>query len=451
MKEKKDPVKMSAIDCCPEMLQKPICDALKFRYKLPFVATIEKTKQRVPVDVILYFELERCSGELVIGDPIYSITLLPGERVKLFTSDRHTQFSYDSESKLSYRHQTTSEESYYATGMAESMSNLTLNESGSSINSTEESWAEGGGGASFSLFGLIEVGGGGGGGSYDSESISKFNHSLSQHAEAASRYVAASVRAKSSTSIGEVNQRQHAEGQTEEQYESASREFSNPNKCRAVTYLFHKINKIQNVRFKLVAIERRVHDPKVPTGAYQRIPVDVKGGLMIKPELISAANKDRLEKEKVARTSVAERQQATSAAAGPYPTILYSTGSYNFVQAVVERTGPTYNIETRNLALEAVQLDLENAGILDKKTHELSETYAKTLSWERVEILPTPGIIVKGCLDECATCEPTLSKEIELNLERKRLENELLKKQIELLEKSQEYRCCPSEHVEEDE
>jgi hypothetical protein len=30
-----------------------------------------------------------------------------------------------------------------------------------------------------------------------------------------------------------------------------------------------------------------------------------------------------------------------------------------------------------------------------------------------------------------------------LNLERKRLENELLGKQIELLEQSQEYRCCP--------
>lgn len=450
MKEKKENVKMSAIDCCPEMLQKPICDALKFRYVLPFIATIEKTKQRVPVDVILYFELVRCSGELVIGDPIYSITLLPGERVKLFTSDRHTQFSYDSESKLSYRHQTTSEESYYAAGMAESMSNLTLNERGSSINSTEESWAEGGGGASFSLFGLIEIGGGGGGGSYDSESLSKFSHSLSQHAEASSRYVAASVRAKSSTSIGEVNQRQHAEGQTEEQYESASREFRNPNKCRAVTYLFHKINKIQNVRFKLIAIERRVQDPKVPTGAQQRIPVDIKGGLMIKPEFISAANKDRLEKEKIARTSVAEHQQATSAAAGPYRANLYSASSYNLAQTVFERTGPTYSIETRNDALAAVDLDLERAEILDKKTHGLSDTFVKKLSWERDEILPTPGIVVKGCLDECATCEPTLVKEIELNLEHKRLENEMLKKQIELLEKSQEYRCCPSESEEDD-
>jgi hypothetical protein len=38
-----------------------------------------------------------------------------------------------------------------------------------------------------------------------------------------------------------------------------------------------------------------------------------------------------------------------------------------------------------------------------------------------------------------------LMKGIELDLEHKRLQNELLKKQIDLLEKSQEYRCCPAE------
>jgi hypothetical protein len=34
--------------------------------------------------------------------------------------------------------------------------------------------------------------------------------------------------------------------------------------------------------------------------------------------------------------------------------------------------------------------------------------------------------------------------------ERKKLENELLKKQIDLLEKSQEYRCCPVNSEEEE-
>ena len=52
--------------------------------------------------------------------------------------------------------------------------------------------------------------------------------------------------------------------------------------------------------------------------------------------------------------------------------------------------------------------------------------------------LPTAGVIVKGCLDECNTCEPAARERIHL-------QNELLRKQIELLEKSQEYRCCPND------
>ena len=57
-------------------------------------------------------------------------------------------------------------------------------------------------------------------------------------------------------------------------------------------------------------------------------------------------------------------------------------------------------------------------------------------------------LCLKGCLDDCDTCEPNLDKSIELDLKRKQLENDLLKKQIELLEKSQEYRCCPADEEE---
>jgi len=51
--------------------------------------------------------------------------------------------------------------------------------------------------------------------------------------------------------------------------------------------------------------------------------------------------------------------------------------------------------------------------------------------------------MVKGCMDECDICEPEVQRAIELDLQNKHLQNELLKKQIELLDKSQEYRCCP--------
>jgi uncharacterized protein YuzB (UPF0349 family) len=59
--------------------------------------------------------------------------------------------------------------------------------------------------------------------------------------------------------------------------------------------------------------------------------------------------------------------------------------------------------------------------------------------------IPTPGVLVKGCLDNCDICEPELKTLMDLEAARKDLENQLLKKQIDLLEKSQEYRCCPGE------
>ena len=59
---------------------------------------------------------------------------------------------------------------------------------------------------------------------------------------------------------------------------------------------------------------------------------------------------------------------------------------------------------------------------------------------------------MRGCIDDCDICEPALQKEIDLDLERKALENQLLKRQVELLYKAQEYRCCPAgeDHEEDD-
>jgi hypothetical protein len=333
-------------------------------------------------------------------------------------------------------------ESFFTAGMAQAMSDLTINESGVSASSYEESWAESAASGGFSFFGLFGASGGSSSGSYDSNSMSAFVHSLSRHAESASRYVAASVRAKSAVSVGEVERRTHAEGESEAHYESSSRMFSNPNRCRAVTYLFYQINKLQRIRFRLVAIERRIVDPAAPTGAYQRIPADTTGKIAVLPQSISATNKNRLEIEQMARTSAAQRHQAATSSAG------YAPGTHTYSVArgatAVAIAPEPISIPLRKAALTAVDEDLSTAGILNPKTKELTETIVAELSWKREEVLPTPGVLVKGCLDKCETCEPALQKEIALDLERKQLENQMLKRQIEILEKSQEYRCCPT-------
>ena len=107
-------------------------------------------------------------------------------------------------------------------------------------------------------------------------------------------------------------------------------------------------------------------------------------------------------------------------------------------------------LKLQKAALAAVDKDLAEEGLLDAKTGEITEKAKARFSWKRTTTLPTPGIIVKGCLDECNVCESTLQEEIRLELDRKKLENDLLAKQIEILENSHEYRCCPAGEVEEE-
>jgi hypothetical protein len=408
---------MAEVACCPEIKDDKVCESMNFRYVVPF-----QNEDKVKVEVVLHYEFQRCAGAIVMGEPIYSTTLMPGEKVQLFTSDRHSRWSYDSESNLAYHNETTSEESFFSAGFSKAISDLTINEEGVSESSYEESWSEGGGGASLNL-GFIKIGNGSGGGSYDVHSLKEFAHSLSRHAKTAAGYVASAVRAKSATTIGEVAKQKHAKGESESSFEATSRTFSNPNKCNTVTYLFHKLNKLQTIKFKLVAIERRVEDPAAPTGANQTYRVDTRGQLRVIPKGISATNKDRLGVEERARASAANQINSN-------PELPETPSDLKPI-----------SIELRKKVLKQVDQDLQTAHLIDAEGNPTKKIVAQ-LSWEKTEYLPTSGVVIKGCLDECNTCEPTLKKEIELELARKALKNDLLLKQIALLELSQEYRCC---------
>lgn len=420
------------VECCPPLERGPICDRLDFRYRLPWRVADGR------VDLILHFRLERCSGPMALGDLAYSTTLFPGERVRLFTSDRHSRWTYDADTALSYRHETTSEESYYTWGMARSMSDLTVSESGSVSNQVEEDWSSGGGGASVNLFGIIEIGGGGGGGSFDAESTSQFARNLATHAESSSSYVAAGVRARTSTSVGEVQTRSHAEGESESHLESSSRTFTNPNRCHAVTYFFYRLMKKQTVRWRLVAIQRVYADPAAPTTPDRQIGPDLTGKVQVRPQVVLATGADRLQKERIAREAALERERTSFG--GRFEAAA--------LRSAVNLRQPT-PVDQREKALKAVDTQLQKAGLIEANGDPTDRIVA-AVSWEREEWLPTPGLLVKGCLDECGTCEHALQREIELDLERKSLENRLMERKIELLEKAQEYRCCPADEEEDE-
>jgi hypothetical protein len=427
---------LEKVECCPPLEECAVCDVLDFRFRLPFRPVVGANRRPVSVEVLLHFRLTRCSGPLSLGDILYSTTLLPGEEVRLFTSDRHSRFSFDTETDLAYRHQTTSEESFYMAGMANAVSNVNVNERAGATSSFHSSSVSGGGGLGIDL-GFISLGGSASGSSYDARSASTFARSLSQHADSSSRHVEVATRAASSTSVGEVHTRTHTEGESEDQYESSSRVFKNPNRCHALTFLFYKLNKCQTIRWELVGIERRVDDPAAPTGVELNDPPPFTGVSVIPHGLLATSSK-RLETERLAAASVAE--SATGPALGAAARFRAVGAFASVASAVAAEALPT---NLRQAALEAVDKELVAEGLLAAVGGDATGEARERFGWEREIALPTAGVIVKGCLDECDVCEPSLDREIELELERKQLENELLKKQIDLLEKSQEYRCCP--------
>jgi hypothetical protein len=426
------------IPCCPPLATDKVCDVLDFHYRLTHNTSVVVGSRRVLVEVLIHARFERCPGPMALGDLLYSTTLLPGEKVRLFTSDRRSRFSFDSASKVSYRHEQTSEERYYMASVHDFMSDISVRDSGSASSSNRGS-AKGHGGTSgaiesFFVGASVDVSG-----SYEASSTSSFLRELSQHASSSDRRSEMGTRTASSVSIGEVSSRTHTQGESEDHFESSSREFSNPNKCHAVTFYFYQINKTQTVRFNIVAIQRRVIDPVTDTRVTNN-PFRADGDVSVIPNAVLATDTNRLNIEQLGRASDFAKQHSQISAVGASAVLSSNLAISRF--AVAELTPIPEPIKAR--ALAEVDQALIKQGLLNEQG-KVSDKIVAELSFERISSLPTPGMVVKGCLDECDICEPSLDRSIELDLERKQLENELLKKQIALLEKSQEYRCCPKD------
>jgi hypothetical protein len=426
---------MATIECCPSLEPCEVCDILEFPYRLPFrpQVGIGDGVQVVPVEVTLRFRLERCSGHLALGDVVYSTTLLPGEQVRLFTSDRHSRFSFDSENQLAYRNQTTSEESFFLAGMANAMSDLSVVQNDNRSQAFHESAVSGGGGGGVDL-GFVSFGGSAAASSHDAQSTDALSQQLSQHAEASSHHVESGVRAASSVQIGEVSSRSHAQGESEDHYESSSRVFTNPNHCHALSFLFYRVNKCQTLKWNLVSIDRRVDDPAAPTGV-QLNPAPILRRVAVIPDAVVATATARPDVARRAVDAVAIEQQPLNTSVA---------GVAGLRSLAFQAPQPAIPVDVRVAALAVVTADLQAQGLLDAAGNVSAEAQA-ALGFERTMSLPTPGIVVKACLDDCEACEPEVIRGIQLDLDRKDLENQLLKRQIDLLDKAQEYRCCPAD------
>jgi hypothetical protein len=401
--------------CCPELGPNDVCDILDFHYRLNYPTRVGNLD--IPVEVKFHFRLTRCRGPLAIGDLAYTTTLLPGEKVRLFTSDRRSKFTFDTSTKFGYRNTQSSEESFFMQQMSDSLFDTNSRDKTSSSNQSH-AHVDGHADAGIDLSAL--GGSANMSGNFDSNSTSAFLGEHSQHAENSFHAAEMGTRKAASVSIGESQSRTHTESESQDHYESASREFENKNKCHAVTFLFYQINKTQKVTYTLEAISLRVIVDADPAKDFTRVDATPRGN----STSVGVTSINVLATDPHARVP------------GQDPEL----GAPNRIEFRL-------TAEQRNQAIKQVQKDLMLEKLLDANGNVSAEAQ-KRYSFEKQSALPTPGILVKGCLDDCDVCEPTLMKEIELDLENKRLKNELLKKQIDLLDKSQEYRCCPAEETE---
>jgi len=108
------------------------------------------------------------------------------------------------------------------------------------------------------------------------------------------------------------------------------------------------------------------------------------------------------------------RSKASPSNKGPSPAAgtLFprSLGAFGPQGPTLGAFGQPIPVALRQAALQQVDQDLVKQGLLDKVGGQVSPA-AK------------PGLLVKGCLDDCDICEPELKRLMDLEATRKDLEN----------------------------
>lgn len=451
-----DPVltKYQDIPCCPNLDTSQTCDVIDFRRHLIFPTSIRNEQgQIVQVEVVLHTRFTRCPGPLALGDIVYTTTLLPGEKVRLASTDRHSRFSFDSESKLSYRSEQISEDQYRMRSLRSFMSDENVTDRGQDNYSEQGKW-DFHGDASGSLGFLSASASTNAKGSHSASSTRDYLHEHRAHAEMADNQSVEATRKAHSISIGEVSSRTHSEGESSDHFESSSREFSNPNKCHAITFLFYRINKTEKIKFELVSIERRVLDPVAPLPVPAN-PFRGVGQIATVPQEVPATNTKRLDLQTAAINNETLLRAAATAPSTPQAS-LSRAASFNASLAATATATAQVGFQQpitealRIKALAEVDSQLVRLKLVDRAGGVVAKPIQDEINYERETAIPTAGVIVKSCLDDCNICEDEVQRRETLELERMDLQNKLLARQIELLEKSQEYRCCPVEEEESD-
>lgn len=343
------------------LVANPAKDVIQRDYRHLLWTNADGVELKAPVEVLVRTHLERTAGDYVLGDLVYTLSLLPGESVQMFSTDRRTRFSIDSTTNIGFHTAATFEDHMYVSSMdsffgqlnAQQWAHADAGTSGSFKSHAEAS------GAFESFFSGPEADMNG---SFNVNSFADFVGGMSAQASAAHHMSATATNTASAVSVGAIGIRNNIEGKVDTHVEMNYRSFRNPSRTRAITFYFFQIRRMHRVRFWVDSIT-----VSAPERTMFR--------LRPTPALIAAA--------------------ATPAPHPSKPPNLSSYADFRHAHGVV-----TKELVDRQL------LTPINGG------HEMPNTVRTRTTFEREFSLATPGLFVRGARDIVGVADPSLFREL---------------------------------------
>ncbi|MCA9910762.1 MAG: hypothetical protein KC519_19030 [Anaerolineae bacterium] len=406
----------SDLYCPPRTwLKENICDSiiLTFRYNL-------RVRDRL-VEVSLRYRVERCTEDYVLSDLLHSLTLLPGEEVLLSTRSRHSVARFVEDASFSAAQVSRTSDRVWmetykslATDIDERVGGFTATTSHSHYETRSQTVDD------VNLLSLSASSDSTAKGVFDATSSTDFLRQLDSHLESSFHQTNEITRDTLSINLAQVNSHREATAEQTEEVQISVRRFRNINECHTVTHYFYQIAKRQRVKITFLGRTLRALSPFVNAAVR---------GKASEMSLASNARLNLTQADKAAATGTGDRVTTSRLAAGQQLT------------PDQENLEQINNVSASTLAAD----EKARKAALEEATKILDAMPNATLSFEQVHIVPTDAMYVESELGSCMLCEPNVVAKHDLELERLRLENAKLQREVELMENYKDYRCCGQE------
>jgi hypothetical protein len=232
------------------------CIDVHYRFKYPATITIDGITRQVNTEVTACFLLELQQMGLSPGELIYKTTLLPGEKVRLFSLGRFSDTENSTDQNPSAEQYETK---YYLKKMNDYLIKAKYGKTNTGIYKDNEGHLSNPNNTRLikTIFGgpSVEISG-----CHSAQTINDFFVNIKKQIKSSHKYSIKALQNSNKIHIGEVQSRITSEVENMDHYESYSRMFRNLNQHQAVTYYFYQIIMKQMIRFELKSVQRRVID-----------------------------------------------------------------------------------------------------------------------------------------------------------------------------------------------